>query len=55
MTQPISIYSNLYQPTELDVFNRHERKAWTKPEIREINFNKTANGGMSAVDAMDKS
>lgn len=50
MTQTTSIYSNLYQPTELDVFNRHERKTWTKPEIREINFNKTASGPSGAND-----
>ena len=55
MTQPISIYSDLYQSTELDVFNRHERKAWIKPEIRQINFNKTASGGMNDEDSMTKS
>ena len=55
MTQPISIYSDLYQPTELDAFNHHQRKAWIKPEIREINFNKTANGGATNIDSIDNS
>jgi hypothetical protein len=55
MTQNASIYSSPYQPTELDVFNLHERKAWTKPEIREINFNKTANGTAGEEDATVRS
>jgi hypothetical protein len=55
MTQTTSIHSNLYQPIELDIINRHERKVWTKPEIREINFNKTANGGTTNIDSIDKS
>ena len=55
MTHTTSIHSDLYQSDELNVFNRYERKAWTKPEIREINFNKTASGGMNDEDAMTKS
>jgi hypothetical protein len=55
MTQTTSSHSNQYQPIELDVINRHERKVWTKPEIREIIFNKTANGGTVAIDGIDKS
>jgi hypothetical protein len=55
MTQTTSIGSNLYQPIELDVINLHQRETWTKPEIREINFNKTANGDSGNVDAMNRS
>jgi hypothetical protein len=55
MTQNASIYSGPYQPTELNVFNLHERKAWTKPEIREINFNKTASGPTGDNDGSTRS
>jgi hypothetical protein len=55
MTQTTSIYSNLYQPAELDVFSRHERRTWTKPEIREINFNKTAIGVTGENDGTTRS
>jgi hypothetical protein len=55
VTQTTSIYSDRYQSTELDVFNLHEKKAWTKPEIREINFKETAQGGADTTDSLNPS
>jgi hypothetical protein len=55
VTQTASIYSNLIQSPELVSFDLQERKAWIKPEIREIDFSATAAGGNRTNDGFSPS
>jgi len=51
VTRPTSINSNLNHADELTSPKRKKRYVWVRPEIREIDFKATANGGGGGVDA----
>lgn len=51
VTQTNSTSTNLNQLIGLGSTKLSNRKVWTKPEIRELNFSATASGGGPNADA----
>lgn len=50
VTQKLSLNPKFHQSTQFFSPNLQERKAWIKPELREIEFKTTANGGFHNSD-----
>jgi hypothetical protein len=47
--------SNLSQTAQLNRPNLQQRKAWIKPEFRQLEFMATANGGIGGNDNVTQS